>query len=535
MFDHPLALELAYIAVEESIRLGASYADARYELRRNETVLVRNGRLVHVTTGFERGLGVRVLVKGSWGYVGISEPNRHDVTVAAKKAVAAGRAAAILQDHPVELVPQTPERGLFRTKIRRDPLAVPVEDKLALLMAIDEQLRAVSGVIVTEGHIRAQSQRKVFVSSEGSELDQDLMTTGVGYRAGATDGTDLHMRSFPGGPQGMVRSQGWELVAGLPLLDQARQVAEEAVALSKADPCPNDVSAVILTASQMAHHLNATTAHLFELDRVLGMAPAGAGGSFLGIDKLGSFAFGPQILNIVADARETGGAGSFGFDDEGAPAQRVDLVTQGRFAGLLCGRETAQRVGLEGSYGCVRASHWAQPPTVRATNVSMAPGDAGSLDDLIKDTEQGILLDGPRSFSVDGSGRTFTASAEAGWEIKDGVRGRMLKNPLYQGSTTDFWHACDAICSESEWAMYGTFGRPKGRAAQCVPMGVGAAAARFSRVEVGAHHRRPSQVPDGATVTVLDSGTDDAGAARKNKVRRAKKKSKKRVRKKDTK
>ena len=45
MFNHPLALEQAYNAVEEAIRLGASYADARYEYHQREDVVTRNGTL----------------------------------------------------------------------------------------------------------------------------------------------------------------------------------------------------------------------------------------------------------------------------------------------------------------------------------------------------------------------------------------------------------------------------------------------------------------------------------------------------------
>lgn len=535
LFDHPLALELAYIAVEESIRLGASYADARYELRQSEDVLTRNGRLVHANTGLERGLGIRVLVKGSWGYVGVSEPNRHDVTVAARRAVETARAAAILQDRPVEISRQSPQRGLYRTKIRRDPLAVPLEDKLELMLGLDAALREVAGVVLAETHIRGLRQRKMYVSSEGSELDQELVTTGAGYRAGATDGHDLHFRSFPTGTEGLVLGQGWEAVSSLPLLERAPEIAAEAVALSKADVCEPSTTQVILTGAQLAHHVMGTTAHLFELDRVLGLGHGASEASFLSIDQLGSLEFGAPHLNIYADARETSGAGTFGFDDEGVAAQRVELVTRGRFTGLLCGRETAERVGLEGSAGCLRASDWANPPSVRPTNVSVAPGEAGTLDDIIADTEQGLLVDGPRAFSVDPFGRSFTATAEAAWEIKDGKRGRILKNPRYQGSTTAFWKSCDALGDARDWTMHGCFALPKGRARQQVPVGAGAPPARFKDVVVGAQQDRPELVSEAGPVTVLDSPAEDRTPVRKTKSRRAKKKSKRRVRKKDTK
>jgi TldD protein len=539
LFDHPLALELAYIAVEEAIRLGASYADARYELRHEEQILTVNGRLEHVSTGLERGLGVRVLVRGSWGFVAVSEPNRHDVAVAARRAVEAARAAAILQDQPVELARQTPQRSLYRTQIRRDPLAVPLEDKLGLLLGLDAKLRGVAGVSLARGQFLAQRHRRIFVSSEGSELDQELVTTGVGCQAGALDpdGT-LQLRSFPGGAQGLVLGRGWEVVSELGLDDAATELAEEVVALAQAPACPNDATSVILTGSLLAHHILGTTAHLFELDRMVGLTKGDTGGSFLDADELGRLELGGDHVHLYADAREPGGAGSFGFDDEGVEAQRIDLVSGGRFIGVLSGRETAQRVGLEQSNGAMRASSWAAPPVVRPTNVSLAPGRSGSLDDLVADTRQGILLDGPRTFAVDPFGRTFTATAEAAWEIKDGKRVRLLKNPIYQGATLDLWRGCDALTDEADWSMYGGFGLAKGRPGQRVAVGVGAPSARFARVEVGSHRRRPAAVAADAPLPILD-GAQGAPAAsgRKVKARSAakKKSTKRRVKKKDTK
>ena len=538
MFDHPLALELAYIAVEESIRLGASYADARYELRHEEHILTTNGRVGHVTTGLERGLGIRVLVRGSWGFVGVSEPNRHDVAVAARRAVDTARAAAILQDRPVELARQTPQRSLYRTQIRRDPLAVPVEDKLALLMGLDAKLRGVAGVDLARARFQALRQRRIFVSSEGSELDQELVSTGIGCQAGVVDADGgLQLRTFPGGPDGLVLGRGWEVVSELGLEDAAVELGEEAVALAQAAPCPNDATPVILTGNLLAHHILWTTAHLFELDRMLGLQKGDTGGSFLDADELGRLELGGPHVNLYADAREPGGGGSFGFDDEGVEAQRVELVAEGRFIGVLSGRETAQRVGLEQSQGAMRAASWAAPPTVRPTNVSLAPGRGGSLDDLIGDTRQGILLDGPRAFSVDPFGRTFTATAEVAWEIKDGKRGRMLKNPIYQGATLDMWRSCDALTDDADWSMYGGFGPSKGRPAQRVAIGVGAPSARFARVEVGTHHRRPPRVDPEAALPLLDGGRGGpASSGRKVKARSAaKKKAKRRVKKKDTK
>lgn len=531
MFNHPFALEVAYIAVEEAIRLGASYADARFEFLQHEDVITENGALTEASLKTERGVGVRALVRGAWGFSAVSEPTRHDVALAARRAVELARAASILQEHPVRLVDQPPQRSIYRTQIKRDPLAVPLEDKVELLLGIDGTIRSVDGVVYALGSFSAQRQRKIFVSSEGSEIDQELVWTGVGYQAGASNGDDYQVRSFPGSHRGQFMGRGWELVSELPLADQAKAVAEEAVALVQADPCPHDTTTLILSSAQAASQLRATCGRLAELDRVVGLN--GEAGSFLSTDTLGSLEIGSKKVNVYADAREAGGAGTFGFDDEGVEAQRIDLVTDGRFAGYLSSRETAARVGLERSHGAMRAASWASYPVVRMTNVCLAPGEDGDLDAIVADTKSGILMDTSRGFALDDQGHTFTAACEVAWEIKDGKRTRMLKNPSYQGTVPGFWRSCDAVAEIESWALHGVRHCVKSSPGQLVASGQGAPPARFTDVEVGGH-RFVAPVPSATDSPLLDGSADSAKRTTKRRGPNKKKK-KRRSRRRDVK
>jgi TldD protein len=503
VFNHPLALEIAHIAVEEAMRLGATFADARYEFRQHETIVTRNGVLHQADVLTEHGLGIRALVRGAWGFVAVGEPTRHDVAVAAKRAVDLARAAAILQDTPVRLVDEEPHRAIFRTQIKRDPLAVPIEDKVELLFEIDAKIRAVNLITLAVGSFTAQRQRKLYVSSDGSEIDQELVWTGVGYQAGASDGADFQLRSYPTGGRGHFLGKGWELIGELPLLERAEETAKEAVEQLRAEPCPSEATTLILGGSQVARQIHETCGHAVELDRVLGMERNGAGGSFLTTDRLGSFEFGSRIVNLYADAREPGAPGTFGFDDEGVEAQRVDLVTEGRFTGYLTSRETAERVGLERSTGASRAASWATAPLVRMTNVSLEPGTAGDLESLIADTRSGIFMETNRSWSMDDLGAQFQGSCEVAWEIKNGKKTRRIKNPTYQGVTPIFWKSASGICDESAWAMHGIGNDKKGRPAQILTIGHGAAPARFESVEVGVHEFQPRLVQDGDPIPLI--------------------------------
>lgn len=455
MFNHPLALELAYTAVEEAVRLGASYADARFELRHSEDIATQNGELDHATVSEQRGLAVRALVRGAWGQVAVSEPGRHDVTVAARRAVDAARTSAILQLRRVQMAPPEPQRAAFRTAITRDPLAVPLEDKLELLVSIDDQLSLERAVVHTRARFQALRQRKILVSSEGSELDQELVRTGLGYQAGALgpDG-DLRLRSFHGGPGGVVMSKGWEMVYELSPIQEAQRVAAEAVELSRAPPCPEGARTLVLSPHVMG------SAVLHTLGPLVSEEADGA-------------TITPSTLSLTADATILGGAGSYGFDDDGVEARAVQLLDQGRRVGSL----SAPGLGLE------RANGWEHAPARWPSNLALAPGGK-SLEDLWAAAEGGLYLQGPRGVVVDPAGGRFSASAEVAWELKGGVRGQMYRHPQYSGGLSELWSSCVGLGDADSYALGGRFGLGMGQRSGVI-IGYGAPAGSFESVRVG--------------------------------------------------
>jgi TldD protein len=508
---------MAHVAVEEAVRLGASFADARFEFHQREDITVKNTEVRRASLRTERGLGVRVLVNGAWGFAAASSPTRHDAAVAARRAVQIARAAAVFQERPIDLAHEPPHSAVYRTPIERDPLAVPLEDKLALLLEIDRSARISPQIkSVTAGFV-AHRTRKLFVNSDGAEIDQDLIYTGIGFQVGASDGHDFQVRSWPDAFGGQFLARGWELVESLPLVAKAPEVAEDAVALLSADPCPAMETDVILAGDQLALQIHESCGHPMELDRALGSERNFAGASFLTPESLGRFQFGSPLVNLYADARVPGGLGSFGFDDEGVEAQRTELVLEGRFAGYLSGREAAKRVGLERSSGAMRAESYASAPLVRMTNVNLEPGQSGDLEALIADTKAGVLFHTNRSWSIDDQRLHFQFGCELGWEIKGGRRARRLKNPTYAGVTPSFWKSCDAVCDRGEWRMYGSPGCGKGQPFQMITVGHGAAPARFRRVQVGVQHGAPAAGAESGPTVVDHPAAREAEPTRKKK------------------
>jgi len=368
----------------------------------------------------------------------------------------------------------------------KDPFEIPLETQLALLLAADAEMRRVKGVTLTETDMQFRKIDSWFASSIGSQIHQHKVISGCGIAATSFQEQEIQKRSYPNSFGGQHALQGYELIESLELLKHAPALADEAAALHSAAQCPEKTGTLILGGSQLGLQIHESVGHPIELDRVLGQEANFAGTSFLTLDQLNKLKYGSDIVNVVADARlEHGsGLGSFAYDDEGVPAQCTDIIKDGQFRGYLSNRETAHLIGLSRSSGTMRTESWNRLPIIRMTNVSLLPG-TWSLDDLIADTDDGILMETNRSWSIDDRRYQFQFSTEIGWEIKGGKKTRMLKNPSYSGITTELWNSCDAICSRSHWTLWGTPNCGKGQPMQTMGTGHGAAPSRFRNVRIG--------------------------------------------------
>lgn len=471
---------------------GASYADVRVVETTRQTVLVRNGAVHGVSWTEDAGFGVRVVADGAWGFASSHRLELEEAERVAKLAVEVARASALAKREDVDLGEPVVQRGSYRTPVEVDPFRVPLEAKLELLLRADGEMRRVRGVTTTEAELVFIRQRKTFASTEGSWITQEIVESGCGIEATAVRDGEVQRRSYPNSVGRHQQTRGWEFVTEQDLVGNAARIAEEAVALLSADPCPDEVTTLILGGSQVALQVHESCGHAVELDRVFGAEAAFAGTSFLTPDKLGTFRYGSEAVNITADATVPGGLGTFGWDDEGVPAQRVDIVREGLFVGYLTDRETARRLQrLRGespyvtgrSNGTSRASGWNRIPMIRMTNVNLLPG-TWKLEDLIADTDRGIFMDTNRSWSIDDRRLNFQFGCEIAWEIRGGRLTRMLRNPIYTGITPEFWRSCDAVCDADHWVVWGTPNCGKGEPLQVAHTGHGAAPARFRNVRV---------------------------------------------------
>ncbi len=475
---------IAEEALDAACARGVSYADVRVVETRERHVTTKNGKPGTVSSAESLGAGIRVLSAGCWGFAATDDLSREGLRRTAALAIQIARSGALAKKDDVALAPEEKHEAVWVSPCRIDPFSIPVDQNLRALLEIDSELRRNKGITLAETSMVFHRERQYFACSNGSRIDQTRLTSGAGYTAFSFRQSEIQKRSYPNSFGGQYQLKGYELIDELKLLENAPRVADEAVALHSADQCPEGQFDLVLDSSQLGLQIHESVGHPAELDRVLGSEANYAGMSFLTLENPGKLQYGSPIVNVVADARlEHGpGLGTFAFDDEGVPAQCAPIISEGRFAGYLTSRETAARVGLARSNGAMRADGWARIPLIRMTNVSLLPGPH-TIEQVFDGP--GIYMETNRSWSIDDKRYNFQFGCEIGWEIRDGKRARMLKNPSYSGITTEFWNSCAAIAGREHWTLWGTPNCGKGQPEQVMGTGHGASPARFRRVRIG--------------------------------------------------
>ncbi len=431
-----------------------------------------------------KGFGIRVLANGSWGFAASVDVTNNGIMKVARKAVDIARASAKVNKKPVQLNEAEKKKAKYSTPLKKDPFKAPLEEKMDILMLAERIIADQSSSIkVSCSFFRAMREEKLFMSTEGAEIHQRIIWCGGGLMGVAIKNGEVQRRSYPSSFRGNFSTSGFEFFESLDLINEAEKTGQEAMQLLDAEKCPSTKKNLIIAGDQLALQVHESCGHPTELDRALGMEADYAGTSFLTPDKLGSFKYGSEKVNIVADATEPGGLGTFGYDDEGTPAKKIYLIKKGAFVGYQSSRETASLLGLEESSGGMRADSPLKLPLIRMTNINLLAGDWKAAE-IVEDTQDGILMETNRSWSIDDRRVNFQFGTEIGWKIKNGSKESIVKNPTYTGATPQFWGSCDAV-SKDDWRMWGTPNCGKGVPGQVMYVGHGCGTARFKNVQVG--------------------------------------------------
>ncbi len=470
---------LAQSALARVQKGGCEYGDIRLIETRTQSVRALDRRISGVSDRVSAGYGIRALYKGAWGFAAGSEFTPDAIRAVAGDAVEIARASATLMKTPVLLAREPRHRRQVTTPFEIDPFSVPLADKCDLLLATCENLHHRDGIARSRGNLWAQRDVKHFASTEGSVIDFDLLATGGGFGATAVADGDFQSRSFT---LPYLRC-GYEQVNWADFTNQAERIAEQAVEKVHAKKPPPGKYDLVLDPAHLALTIHESCGHPTELDRVLGYEANYAGTSFLTPEKLGKFRYGSEHVTLMADNTQPRGLASTGFDDDGVACQRWPIVDRGILVGYSTNREVANQIDERRSRGSNRADSWSSVPIVRISNIGLEPGKA-TLDSLIEGVENGILIGGMGSFSIDQKRYNFQFGGDCFWEIKNGKRGAMLKDVIYQGITPEFWASCDGVADLAHRRQYGFINCGKGQPGQSGWMTHAASHARFRGVNV---------------------------------------------------
>jgi len=477
-------MKYADLAMDAALGLGAEYADIRIQKTTDQVIYLQNLSLKNTSNSILHGYGIRVFKDGAWGFAHSNVFSQDAVLDTVKKAAGIAQlSASVNKDRKLRLVPERSYIASYRTPVRIDPFAIPLKEKVELMLEVNRVMLAYEGIRRAVFYLVAHKDEKLFASTLGTRLDLCTQWIDPMVIATAVADGDSQSRTFDEGG----RAVGWEWIESLNLTDKAKQIAEEALIKVKADTLgPEQRRSLILDPNHLGLTMHESVGHPTELDRVLGWEADYAGISFATPEKLNNYQYGSPLINFVGDNTLSEGLATLGFDDDGVPGQKWHIIKDGILKEYGSTRDTAMEIGLEYSRGCNRATYYYDQPINRIPNLYLLPGTKElTPSELIADTEDGVYIQGRGSFSIDQHRVNFQFGGDFFWEIKNGKLARPLKKVLYKSCNPEFWNSCDAICDERFWRPFGVINCGKGQPSQTARMTHGSAPARFRNIRVG--------------------------------------------------
>lgn len=500
--DLAIKKALADRALTAATEAGASYCDIRIGRYLNQFIVTREDKVQNVASTESIGAGIRVIANGTWGFAATSTLTADAIVAATLEAVAIAKANSAVQSEPVRLAPV---KGVgevsWATPIKKNAMEVPIKDKVELLLSANAAAMKAGASFVNSTLFQINEQ-KYFASTDGSYIDQDVHRLWVPLQVTAVDQASGKFRNRAGlsTPVGMGyeyldgdASERIEMPGGVigyrnsyNLVEDAAAAARHAVEKLKAPSVKPGKYDLVLDPQHLWLTIHESVGHPLELDRVLGYEANFAGTSFATLDKRESkFQYGSDKVTLFADKTQVGSLGAVGYDDEGVPTKRWDLVKDGILVNYQAIRDQAHIIGESESHGCCYADSWNAVQFQRMPNVSLAPGkDELSPEKMIEGVENGIYIVGAGSFSIDQQRYNAQFGGQLFYEIKDGKITQMLEDVAYQIRTPEFWNACDAVCDERDYRLGGSFFDGKGQPSQVSAVSHGSSTARFRGINV---------------------------------------------------
>ncbi len=483
---------LGGVALAEAKKAGATYADIRINRYRNqfsgyrlspERGGTKTDEVPFVTDQASFGFGVRVIAAGQWGFAASPLVTAEEIARITREAVVVAKANAVLQASAVQLAPTKKYVDRWTSAYQKDPFGVPVEEKLELIHGAAVSMKKDPKIMMALGFLGFRAEDKYLATSEGSSIQQYivqvfplLMATAVDMQKGIS-----RSRSYQTPPL----SAGWEAITKANLGENAPRIREEALEHLAAPPVTPGKKDLVLLPSHLWLTIHESLGHSTELDRALGYEANFAGTSFMTTEKMGKYKVGSELITVYGDRTIAGGLASVKYDDDGVLTTKFPIVEKGIFKHYQTIRDQAHLVGEAESRGCCYADSWSSVPFQRMPNVWLEAGPREvTPESLIAGVDDGVLIEGDGSFSIDQQRYNFQFGGDAFWQIKGGKKAGMISRVAYQAKTSEFWNSCDGIAGPAYWQQFGSFNDGKGEPEQINAVSHGCSPARFRQVNV---------------------------------------------------
>lgn len=475
----------------DSLTQRVAPTDARWTLRavdeRAETLTVRQDVAEAPQRSRETGVMVSVARGGGLGHAATADLSEAGLADAFERAGRMARAVAGRMVFDPADLPAVTARGRYEGLVRRPLEDLGLGQRLALLREVCAQAGGDSRIVDCMASLLTVQFEQLLLTSDGGRSEQRWSQTMPHVQATAHVGGVTQTRSSAGQYNGWCQQGGLEVLERSRFATEGARVAAEAIELAMAPPCPGGTMDVLLMPDQMMLQIHESIGHPLELDRILGDERNFAGTSFVTLDMFGHYAYGSELLNVTYDPTRPEQIASFGFDDEGEPAQRRHLIENGILKRPLGGavslaRARTMRPDLEG-VATARASSWNRAPIDRMSNLNIEPGTS-TLAEMIASIELGVMLHTNVSWSIDDSRNKFQFGCESGRMIRHGKLAETVRDPSYRGISATFWRSLAMVGDASTFEVMGTPYCGKGEPSQMVRVGHAAPACKFSGVAV---------------------------------------------------
>ncbi len=446
-----------------AVRTGAEFAEVYAEDKSSTSAGLDDGRIEQVTSGRDRGAGIRVIAGDTTGFA-----HTADLSEAGLHAAASAAAAAASQGGGgVRTVSLTRAPHHRPNTIEYRPSTIAKARKVELLQRMNEAARSYGPEIVqVSAGYGDSSKRTLVANTDGVLADDEIIRTLL--RISAVADGDAGMQT---GYQSMGHTVGFEIFDTVDVEELARDAARQAITKLLARPAPSGSMPVVIKNGSGGVLFHEACGHGLEADLVAKESSVYAG-------KVGQLVANP-LVTLVDDGTMVGEWGTLGYDDEGHITQRNTLIEDGILTDYMWDYLRARKEGRPGS-GNGRRQSYQHLPMVRMTNTFVLDGP-DTPDDIISSTPNGVYVAKLGGGSVNTATGDFVFGMTEAYLIEDGKITEPLREGNLIGNGPKVLQDIDMLGNDFAMGNPGTCGKD----GQGVPVGDGQPTLRVKELTIG--------------------------------------------------